>query len=221
MCGRFAYFGKGFFGYESLHYPTVPPFECYNIAPSQNILALLHDPESQKLAWCLLRWGLIPFWAKEQQTKFNLSNARADGIERKPSFRGPFKYRRCIIPASGFYEWQKKDGAKQAFFIRPAHRGYFVFAGIWDHWEGEHGEVVESCSIITTTANGSMVSIHDRMPVILQENASLLWLDNRTRKDHLLTLLRPSPDDVLEAYPVSARVNNPRNDDPACIERAD
>jgi len=219
MCGRFAYFGKGFFGYESLHHPPVPPFERYNIAPSQNILALLRDPEAQNLSWSLLRWGLVPFWAKGQPAKFNLINARAEGVERKPSFRGPFTYRRCLIPASGFYEWQKKGRTKQPFFIRPPHSGYFAFAGIWDHWEGEYGEVVESCAILTTTANGRMAAIHERMPVILQEDASLLWLDNRSRKADLLNLLRPCPDDLLEVYPVSARVNSPRNDDPACIEK--
>nr|WP_321466393.1 SOS response-associated peptidase [uncultured Desulfobulbus sp.] len=221
MCGRFAYFGNGFFGYESLNYPKPPPFESYNIAPSQNILALLHDQESQNLEWALLRWGLIPFWSKDKQTKFNLINARAEGIENKPSFRGPFKYRRCIIPASGFYEWQKKDGAKQPFFIHPADGGYFAFAGIWDHWEGEHGEVIESCSIITTGAKNTMASIHDRIPVILQEKECLTWLDKAAKKEQLLKLLQPSPDNMINTYPVSSRVNSHRNDDPECIAKND
>lgn len=219
MCGRFAYFGKGFFGYESLHYPNPPPFESYNIAPSQNILVLFHDPESQHLEWSLRRWGLLPFWSREKQTKFNLINARAEGIESKPSFRCPFKYRRCIIPASGFYEWQKKGEGKQPYFIRPADGGYFAFAGVWDHWEGEHGEVIESCSIITTDANKTMASIHDRMPVILQGKECLKWLDVGAREEQLQQLLRPCPDDLLETYPVSTLMNSPRNNDQGCIAR--
>ena len=219
MCGRFVYFGNGFFGYESLNYPPPPPFESYNIARSQNIVALLHDPETQHLNWSLLRWGLLPFWSKDKQIKFNLINARAEGIERKPSFRGPFKYRRCIIPASGFYEWQKRGDGKQPFFIRPADQGYFAFAGIWDHWEGDNGEVIDSCSIITTNANSPMATIHDRMPVILEEKDCLTWLDIGARKEQLLKLLRPCSDNLLEKYPVSTRVNSPRNDDPGCIAR--
>jgi len=218
MCGRFAYFGNGFFGYEALNAPKPPPFWSYNIAPSQNILGLRRDPESQNLEWALFKWGLIPFWSKDKQTKFNLINARAEGIESKPSFRGPFKYRRCLIPASGFYEWQKREN-KQPFFIRRADEGYFAFAGIWDHWEGEHGEVVESCSIITTNANTTMAPIHDRMPVILQKKESRIWLDNSAKKEQLLKLLRPCTDDLLETFPVSTRVNSPRNNDPECIER--
>ena len=220
MCGRFAYFGNGFFGYESLHYPTVPPFENYNIAPSQNIPALLHHPESQSLKWSLIRWGLIPFWSKSKQAKFNLINARAEGIESKPSFRGPFKYRRCIIPASGFYEWRQMEKGKQPYFISPANGGYFAFAGIWDHWEGDGEEVVESCSIITTDANSIMATIHDRMPVILEEKDCLLWLDAGAKKEQLLKILRPCPENLIEAYPVTTRVNIPRNNDPECIKRS-
>ena len=219
MCGRFAYFGDGFFGYESFHVSHPPFFENYNIPPSQNILALLRDPVSQNLQWSLLRWGLVPFWSKGKDAKFNLINARAEGIESKPSFRGPFRYRRRIIPASGFYEWQKKAGIKQPYFIRPPDGGYFAFAGVWDHWEGEHGEVVESCSIITTNANAAMAAIHDRMPVILQGKDCPMWLDSTTRQDQLRSLLRPFPDDLIEAYSVGARVNNPRNNDPDCIQR--
>ncbi|MDD2463363.1 MAG: SOS response-associated peptidase [Desulfobulbus sp.] len=219
MCGRFAYFGKGFFGYESLHYPKPPPFESYSSAPSQNILVLLRDPESKNLKWSQLRWGLVPFWSKEKQTKFNLINARAEGIESKPSFRGPSKYRRCIIPASGFYEWQKRGEGKQPFFIHPADGGYLAFAGIWDHWEGKNGEIIESCSIITTNANSTMANIHDRMPVILQEKDCLVRLDNSARKEHLQKLLRPCLNDLIDAYPVSTLVNNARNNDRGCVAR--
>lgn len=169
----------------------------------------------------MLHWGLVPFWSKTKQTKFNLINARAEGIESKPSFRGPFKYRRCIIPARGFYEWQQIEKGKQPFFIRPADGGYFAFAGIWDHWEGDGEEVVESCAIITTNANNLMASIHDRMPVILEEKDCLLWLDDKTGKEQLLKVLRPCSDELIKAYSVAARVNSPRNNDPDCFKRAE
>jgi len=130
MCGRFAYFGDGHFGYENLQLPDPPFFESYNIAPTQDILALRLDPETSQPAYTALRWGLLPFWSKTSKTKFALINARAEGIEKKPSFRGPFKYRRCIIPASGFYEWQKTAQGKLPYFIRPVDQGYFAFAGV-------------------------------------------------------------------------------------------
>ena len=133
MCGRFAYFGNCFFGYESLHVPEPPKFESYNIAPSQNILALRVSQESHQIEWTKLHWGLIPFWSKTEKTKYPLINARAEGIETKSSFRSPFRHRRCIIPASGFYEWQHRDGNKQPFFIRPADGGCFALAGLCDN----------------------------------------------------------------------------------------
>jgi putative SOS response-associated peptidase YedK len=117
----------------------------------------------------MLHWGLVPFWSKESKTKRILINARAEGIETKPSFRSPFRHRRCVIPASGFYEWMYRDG-KQPYFIRPAGKDYFAMAGIWEHWQGQNGEVVDSVAIITTAANKVMAPIHDRMPAILAEN---------------------------------------------------
>jgi len=219
MCGRFAYFGNGFFGYESLHLPEPPFFESYNIAPSQNILALRVSPESNQIEWSKLHWGLVPFWSKTEKTKFPLINARAEGIETKPSFRSPFRHRRCIIPASGFYDWQHRDGNKQPFFIRPADGGYFALAGLWEHWQGGEGEVIESCAIITTTANSLMATIHDRMPVILTNENLPAWIDPGTMKEDVLAMLHPCPESMLEAYPVSSRVNSHRNNDAKCIER--
>ena len=140
MCGRFALFGNGSFGYESLHLPEPPPFESYNIAPTQNILAIRTSPETGRVEYALLHWGLVPFWSKTAKTPYPLINARAEGIEKKPSFRSPFKHRRCIIPASGFFEWRLIDAGKQPYFIRPIDGGYFGLAGLWDHWQGEDGE---------------------------------------------------------------------------------
>ncbi|MEE4135404.1 MAG: SOS response-associated peptidase [Desulforhopalus sp.] len=218
MCGRFAYFGEGY--HSSLELPPPPvQFTSYNIAPTQNILAVRKDPESSQAEWAILRWGLVPFWSKSAKTKSVLINARAEGIEQKPSFRGPFTYRRCVVPASGFYEWRKSDGGKQPYFIRPRDAGCFAFAGIWDHWQGEGGEVIESCAIITTEANRVLRDIHERMPVILGGDDVAAWLDTVTGRKEVLGLLLPCPEETLEAYPVAPLVNSPRNNRPECVAR--
>ena len=165
----------------------------------------------------MLRWGLVPFWSKTATTKYALINARSEGIETKPSFRSPFRHRRCIIPASGFYEWRHADGGKQPFFIRPIGGGTFALAGVWDHWEGEEGQVIDSCSIITTTANTLMQAIHDRMPVILPAGSMTDWLNPETGKEEALALLAPFAESAMEAYPVGSRVNSPKNNGPECV----
>jgi putative SOS response-associated peptidase YedK len=216
MCGRFAYFGNGTFGYESLHLPEPPFFENYNITPSQDILAVRLAPESSRPEYALLHWGLVPFWSKTATTKFPLINARAEGIEKKPSFRGPFKHRRCLIPARGFYEWQLVEGRKQPYFLRPVDDSVFLLAGIWDHWQGDDGTVIVSCAIITTEANAQIRPIHERMPVILSEENLSAWLDPGTHQQTLLALLAPyaAP---LTIHPVSSKVNNPRHNGPDCV----
>jgi putative SOS response-associated peptidase YedK len=219
VCGRFAYFGQGVAGYQDLPLSAPPPWVSYNIASSQDILAVRKNLESGQSEWAMLRWDMIPFWSKTAKTKSVLINARAEGIEQKPSFRGPFKYRRCIVPASGFYEWRKSDAGKQPYFIRPSDAGYFAFAGIWDHWQGESGEVIESCAIITTEANRVLRDLHDRMPVILGAADVVAWLDAATEKKGVLELLQPCPEETLEAYPVATLVNSPRNNRPECVVR--
>lgn len=219
MCGRFAYFGNSSFGDESLYLPEPPPFESYNIFPTQNILAIRSSPATGKVEYANLRWGLLPSWSIEAKNKFTLINARAEGIEKKPSFREPFKLRRCIIPASGFFEWKVIEGLKHPFFIRPNDGGYFALAGIWDHWEGKDGQVVNSCAIITTGANVLMREIHDRMPVILKRENVSRWLKSHAEQDELLAMLEPYLDGSMEVYPVSGKVNNPRNNGPECVAK--
>ena len=219
MCGRFALFTKGQFGYESLKLPESPPFERYNISPSQDILAIRTALETGCPEWVMFRWGLVPFWSKEPGGKRPLINARAEGIEAKPSFRGPVRHRRCIVPASGFYEWRLQGTGKQPCFVRPAEDEVFALAGIWDHWEGKQGEVIESVAIITTTANELMQPIHDRMPVILEKEDVAGWIAPTTQLEKALALLKPCSSAMMEAYPVSSLVNSARHDGPECIAR--
>ena len=219
MCGRFAFFGKGQFGHESLQLPEPPPLERYNIAPTQDILAIRTSSELGRPVWAMLYWGLVPSWSKESKTKHLLINARAEGVETKPSFRGPVRHRRCIIPASGFYEWRRQGAGKQPYFVRPAADEVFALAGIWDHWQGKQGEVLESAAILTTVANGLMQPIHDRMPVILEKEDVAGWLDPATELARVLTMLRPCPSERMVAYPVSSVVNSARYDGPECVAR--
>jgi putative SOS response-associated peptidase YedK len=219
MCGRFAFFVKGQFGYESLQLSEPPRFERYNIAPSQEILAIRTAPEAGRPEWVMLRWGLVPFRSKEPGGKRPLINARAEGIETKPSFRGPIRHRRCIVPASGFYEWRREGSGKQPYFVRPAAAEVFALAGIWDHWEGKQGEVIESVAIITTSANELMRPIHDRMPVILEEEDAAEWIESTTKLEKALAMLGPCSSARMVAYPVSSLVNSARRDGPECVAR--
>ena len=221
MCGRFAFFGNNRESLEPLGVVSDPPLlESYNIAPTQEVIVIRTWPETGQLEYGMLRWGLLPFWSKTSKTKFPLINARAEGIKKKPSFRAPFKYRRCIIPASGFYEWQKRARGKQPFFIRPIDEGYFGLAGIWDQWQGGDGQDIESCAIITTTSNSMVAEIHDRMPVILEQSNQVAWLDAGAGQGELLAMLEPYPAEKMEAYPVSSLVNSARNNGPECVERS-
>ena len=221
MCGRFAFFASGQFGYESLQLPEPPPFERYNIAPSQDLLAIRTDPETRRPEWVMLRWGLVPFWSKEPGGKRPLINARAEGIEAKPSFRGPVRHRRCIVPASGFNEWGRQGTGKQPYCVRPAAAEVFALAGIWDHWEGKQGEVIESVAIITTSANELMQPIHDRMPVILEEEDVAEWIAPTTKLEKALAMLKPCSSTRMMTYPVSSLVNSTRHDGPECVAKVD
>ena len=219
MCGRFVFFAKGQFGYESLELPEPSSFERYNIAPTQDILAIRVAQETGNPEWVMLRWGLVPFWSKEPGGKRPLINARAEGIEAKPSFRNPVRHRRCILPASGFYEWRREGSGKQPFFVKPVAEEVFALAGIWDHWEGKQGEVIESVAIITTSANELMRPIHDRMPVILEEEDVAEWIAPATKLEKALAMLKPCSSARMVVGPVSRLVNSARHDGPECVAR--
>ncbi len=198
----------------------VPSLEPrYNVAPTQEVAAVLADSGGRRLE--MLRWGLIPSWAKDPEMGNRMINARAETAPEKPSFRKAFRERRCLIPADGFYEWQKTNNGKQPFYIRMRDGSPFAFAGLWESWQDADGPTVRSCAIITTRANELVGEVHDRMPVILDPEDHDLWLDpDFDETDPLASLLKPYPADAMEAYPVSRFVNSPRNDDERCIERA-
>jgi putative SOS response-associated peptidase YedK len=166
----------------------------------------------------LLRWGLIPSWAKDAAIGNRMINARAETVAEKPSFRRALQQRRCLILADGFYEWRQEGKKKTPLFITLASREPFAFAGLWETWRPPDGEAIHSCTIITTTPNALMESIHNRMPVILAREAETTWLDRTiTEPEKLLPLLVPYPETLMDAYEVALTVNSPRNDSPACI----
>ena len=188
----------------------------YNVAPTQEVPAVVAGDGGRRLE--TLRWGLIPSWADDPGIGARMINARSETVAEKPSFRRAFKERRCLIPADGFYEWQKTNGAKQPYYIRMRSGHPFAFAGLWETWNGDESEI-RSCTILTTNPNELVGEIHNRMPVILPPEVYELWLDPDVREtDHLLPLLAPYPAGEMQAYPVSRRVNSPSNNEPGCIE---
>ncbi len=194
----------------------------YNIAPTQEVPAVRLGKEDGKRHLTLLRWGLIPSWAKEASIGSRMINARAESVAEKPAFRTAFRRRRCLIPADGFYEWQARpSGPKQPYHIARAAGGPFAFAGLWERWsERGGGAPVESFTIVTTEANRRLSAIHHRMPVVLAPADHAVWLDPDSGPDALQALLRPAPEAAFVATPVSTRVNAVRNDDPSLIEPA-
>ena len=190
----------------------------YNVAPTQEVAAVLSEGGERRLE--LLRWGLIPSWADDPGIGSRMINARAETAPEKPSFRRAFRERRCLIPADGFYEWKRMNGAKQPFYIRMKEGRPFAFAGLWESWKDNGGPEIRSCAILTTGPNALAGEIHDRMPVILPAGSYDAWLDPEAEKEELVALLAPYPEAEMEAYPVSRFVNSPSNNDPRCIEPA-
>lgn len=188
---------------------AVPTNSHFNIAPSQEILAI-RQLKGQPREIALLQWGLIPSWMKEEDIATHFINARLESAAEKPVFRHAFKYRRCLIPANGFYEWKKTPTGKQPFYIRHTDQLPLGLAGLWEHWESKTGRVLESCTILTTNANSLLNPIHTRMPVILSPEKFTDWLDpNQTNVEYLKQLLNSPPSVVLTTYPISKQINNP------------
>ena len=218
MCGRYNLVTDARAFIDAFQVVNEIPWQPrYNIAPSQEVPAIRLEPEGRKAV--LLRWGLIPHWAKDEKFAYHTINARAETVDRKPAFREAFRKRRCLIPATGFYEWQKVGKYKQPWNIRVKERELFAFAGLWEHWKGPGGRTIESCTILVTVAHEALKRIHDRMPVILDPRDYDTWLDPELDDaGRLKALLRPWPAEDMECWPVSRRVGNPANDDPGLIE---
>jgi putative SOS response-associated peptidase YedK len=217
MCGRFALVSSTEELVDELKLDhTIDLAPRYNIAPSQQVAVVVSpDGQSREMRW--MGWGLIPSWAKDPKIGYKLINARGETVAEKPSFRAAFKRRRCLIPASGFYEWQPTESKrKQPYYIHGDCP--LAFAGLWEEWQAADGEPIQTCTIITTAANELMAPIHDRMPVILMESDRALWLDPTATPEKLQSILVPCDSAALTAYPVSTLVNSPQSDLAECIE---
>ena len=198
----------------------------FNVAPSQDVAAVRANDDGRSL--CMLRWGLIPAWATDPAIGHRLINARSETAAEKPSFRSAYRHRRCLIPADGFYEWKREGKTRQPWLFEMRDAAPFAFAGLWEQWripegaaltgslaERSPGDAVETCTILTTAANGTVTPVHGRMPVILPRDAYGPWLAGEE------VPLAPYPADAMTAHPVSMHVNRPANDDPACVQPVD
>ena len=206
MCGRYSLHSSPdvialMFGLSEI--PAYQP--RYNIAPAAQVLIVRQNEAA------MVRWGLVPRWAKDPAVGARMNNARAETVAQKPSFREAYRKRRCLIPANGFYEWKLENGLKQPYYVHPAGTELFAFAGLWESWQDPHRSL-ETCAIITTEANEKMAAVHDRMPVILDARDFPRWLAGEDG------LLQPCPSNVIDIRRVSRAVNNARNDLPGLIE---
>lgn len=191
----------------------------YNICPGAKVPVIYSGVSGGGWSARLMRWGLIPRWAKEAAIGYKMINARAETVHQKPAYKLPFARQRCLIPADGFYEWKKGEAVKTPYRITLADNSLFSFAGLWDRWLSGSGEEVYSFSIITSDANSQVKDIHDRMPVILADRSSQeKWLDPETPGSDLRTLLLPYGGELV-SYRVSSLVNSPRNNTPELISK--
>ncbi len=231
MCGRFTLRTPASAIAEQFSLLEVPDLQPrFNIAPSQPVAAVrMEQGAGRELALSLLparrsllflHWGLVPSWADDPKIGNRMINARAETAAEKPSFRAAMRRRRCLIVADGFYEWKTVAKRRQPMYIRMRDGRPFGFAGLWESWEGADHSALESCTILTTSANDLVRAIHDRMPVIIAPEDYPQWLNPALQQaDSVVPLLRPYPPEEMEAYPVSTRVNSPARDDESCLER--
>ena len=205
MCGRFR-LGKGKEALKKYFGPDVdlefPP--RYNIAPTQRVVTIRQNAEAPVREASLMRWGLVPFWAKDPSIGYKMINARSETVAAKPAYRECLKRRRCLIPADGFYEWKKLDKGKQPFCFVMNDDSVFALAGLWDRWKTPEGDVLETCTILTTTPNELLADVHDRMPVILGPDHYDLWLDpGFSNTEEIVALLQPHDARRMRRFPVS------------------
>lgn len=220
MCGRFALYAphskiQGFFDADVGALDFAPR---YNIAPMQVAPVIRQRPSGERVVH-LLRWGLIPSWSKDESIATKLINARGETVAEKASFRAAYKSRRCVVPASAFYEWQKIPAGKQPYLIHPVRDDLFGFAGLWERWTRPDSELLDTFTVITTSANETMQPVHDRMPVILAKADFAVWMAKDSEPGLLQRLLRPCPSERIGMYPVSTAVGKVANDSATLIER--
>jgi len=216
MCGRYVLASPGELIAEHFALSEVPAYPPrYNIAPTMDALVVRETPAGERAA-VMLRWGLVPAWAKDPAIGSRMFNARAEGVADKPAFRAAFRRRRCLVPADGFYEWQPvAGGRKQPYFIRLASGAPLALAGLWEQWRGPDGDAIATFTIVTTAANEGMRAFHDRMPVLVAPADHDEWLSSPNPS----ALLAPWAGEPFEIRPVSTRVNSARNDSPDLLER--
>jgi putative SOS response-associated peptidase YedK len=221
MCGRYTLAAGPEYIADYFHIDgPIPEFlPSWNITPGGDIPVICQAPDDGRTC-SLMHWGLIPHWAKAPDSKYKMINAKAETLSQRPAYRDAYKHRRCLIPANGFYEWHTTAQGKQPYYIHRKDDGLLAFAGLWEYWEREH--IINSCTIITTTANPLIRSIHDRMPVILNQENYDSWLDpHNTDTSSLVNLLGPCDNNLLDSYRISTAVNNPAHDTQTLIDRID
>jgi putative SOS response-associated peptidase YedK len=217
MCGRFNIL-TNLHEVATLFGVSKPPDfpKRYNVSPTQTIPIVKAEDGKRSIA--LVRWGLIPSWAKDAKIAYSLINARGETVATKPAFRSAFKKRRCLIPATGFYEWEKRGTKKLPHHFHLKANALFAFAGLWECWHPPEGDPLESCTIVTTEANELVKPFHDRMPVILPHDVHEQWLTPAEEPDDLIGLLKPYPPSKMAEEEVSTLVNSPKNDRPECLQ---
>ena len=221
MCGRYRLTAKERYVRDHFGLDEDPPWTPrWNIAPTQQIATIRQHRSEPKRIFGLMRWGLIPYWAKEPSIGLKTINAMSETAAEKPAFRDAMRWRRCLILADGFYEWKRFGSReKQPYNFGMADDSQFAFAGLWDRWRDQNNEPIETCTILTTKPNSLVADVHDRMPVMLRPEDYDLWLDpGITDAQRAVDCLKPFDSALMKKYPVSTRVNRPENDDQECAK---
>lgn len=216
MCGRYNLVATEHLAERfDIQQEQLPIQPRYNVAPSQSMPVVVRNSPNRLVE---MQWGLIPSWSKEPQVKFSTINARAENVTKSPVYRGPFKSQRCLVPASGFYEWRRTSDGKQPYCIQMEDGELFAFAGLYDIWRDQDGNELYTYTIITTTPNEVVAPIHNRMPVILRREDEDAWLDKETKPAQLISLLAPYDPNEMTAFKVSRALNNPSNESAELVQ---